>query len=224
MGQYYRPTFISEGGSISSLYSRDFGNGQKLMEHSYIGNHFVNAALCLLEGNPLRVAWIGDYANNPYDPAEDAYAKALPKDEFMRYYETVWGEKEQAPLPPSLFDKKKLAHICTKRTARKLIINHTKKQYIHLGDYIAQNMYSEKGGWVNGRYDASSISTWCVHPLPLLTACGNDRGGGDYHANHPGYGDVGIWAFDLLEFTSTAPKDYVAVSYGFTEKSKGTAS
>lgn len=43
MGQYYMPTLISQDGTIHSLYSHFYGNGLKLMEHSYIGNDFVNA-------------------------------------------------------------------------------------------------------------------------------------------------------------------------------------
>ena len=48
MGQYYMPTLISEDGTVRTLYSHAYDNGLKLMEHSYIGNNFVNAVLTLL--------------------------------------------------------------------------------------------------------------------------------------------------------------------------------
>ena len=48
MGQYYMPTLIAEDGTVSTLYSHQYDNGLKLMEHSYIGNKFVNAVLTQL--------------------------------------------------------------------------------------------------------------------------------------------------------------------------------
>ena len=39
-----------------------------------------------------------------------------------------------------------------------------------------------------------------VHPLPLLTAFGNGRGGGDYHGTNED--KVGIWAFDKIGVTN----------------------
>lgn len=67
MGQYYTPVFMDNQGEICTLYAHDFDNGLKLMEHSYIGNDFVNAALILLLNKPSSVAWIGDYSDNPYE-------------------------------------------------------------------------------------------------------------------------------------------------------------
>ena len=64
MGQYYIPLLINDGGAISTLLSHEFGEGLKLREHSWIGNHFVNAVLCLLDNTPQRLAWIGDYSND----------------------------------------------------------------------------------------------------------------------------------------------------------------
>ena len=49
----------------------------------------------------------------------------------------------------------------------KLLVNHSKKLIINGKEYIERNTKDD----------------WCVHPLPLLTACGNGRGGGDYHGS-----------------------------------------
>ena len=68
MGQYYKPISIEKKETIRSL---DFDNGAKLMEHSYIGNPFVNSAERLLAkggkwfGN--HFVWCGDYAENEPD-------------------------------------------------------------------------------------------------------------------------------------------------------------
>jgi len=58
------------------------------------------------------------------------------------------------------------------------IVNHTKKVYI------------EKKG--NG-----------LHPLALLTAEGNGRGGGDYHGSNMEM--VGTWARDVISMENEAP-------------------
>jgi len=87
MGQYYMPTLIAEDGTVSTLYSHQYDNGLKLMEHSYIGNKFVNAVLTQLWKHPMKVAWIGDYSNDEYG---DPYEVKLPHEEFMRYYGIAW--------------------------------------------------------------------------------------------------------------------------------------
>lgn len=45
------------------MYSHEYDNGLKLMEHSYIGNSFVSSFESLIKGNPQRVVWAGDYAD-----------------------------------------------------------------------------------------------------------------------------------------------------------------
>ncbi len=47
---------------------------------------------------------------------------------------------------------------------------------------------------------------WVINPLPLLTACGNGRGGGDYHSQYPDQDKVGIWAGDVLSIEFAVPK------------------
>jgi len=61
------------------------------------------------------------------------------------------------------------------------IVNHTKKQYV------------TKTGRV-------------YHPLSLLTAEGNGRGGGDYHGSCENL--VGTWARDVISVEMAAPPDY----------------
>lgn len=71
MGQYFRPVIIDKKNSnkvVASLYAHDFNEGIKLMEHSYVGNIFVNTFATLIndkdgkyKGYPM--AWAGDYAD-----------------------------------------------------------------------------------------------------------------------------------------------------------------
>lgn len=61
MGQYYMP-IIKRGKKLRRVYSHDFGNGFKLIEHSYINNNFVNIVANNLVENPAQLYWVGDYA------------------------------------------------------------------------------------------------------------------------------------------------------------------
>lgn len=211
MGQYYMPTLIAEDGSICTLYSHAYNNGLKLMEHSYIGNSFVNAVLTLLRDNPCRVAWIGDYSDSING---DLYESKLTHGDFMRYYEAAWGNgRNELVVHP------KPQNILTLKSKRKYLVNHTQRVYIHMSEYIAANKWTEKGCWIAcGKYDPLSTYDMCINPLPLLTACGNGRGCGDYHEGYPGYADVGSWAFEVIEITGKSPEGYTKVSFHFSER------
>lgn len=65
----------------------------------------------------------------------------------------------------------------------KYLVNLTKKQYIELPTH--------------------NPNKWQVHPLPLLTAFGNGRGGGDYYKDDK---RVGSWAFDRIGCTNSEDK------------------
>lgn len=210
MGQYYMPTLITADGNICTLYSHDYDNGLKLMEHSYVGNNFVNTVLTMIWQNPTRLAWIGDYSD---DIQGDIYEGKLTHEDFMRYYEAAWGEGRD-----DLRVKPEGRSIVTLDSKRRYLINHTQKTYIDIGEYIAANRWTEKGGWIKRRYDPSYTYDMCINPLPLLTACGNGRGGGDYHSNYPNYDKVGSWAFDLIECAGKRPVGYKKVEYGFSEQ------
>lgn len=63
MGQYYKPVSLEK---LEYVYSHDYGNGLKLMEHSYIGNDFVAVVENLIKKGGAwhkdRIVWAGDYA------------------------------------------------------------------------------------------------------------------------------------------------------------------
>ena len=63
MGQYYKPVFLNEKNKpVSFVYSHDFASGLKIMEHSWVGNKFVQFVERQLIGNPTKLVWAGDYA------------------------------------------------------------------------------------------------------------------------------------------------------------------
>lgn len=169
MGQYYKPINIDDN---QWLYSHDYGNGLKLMEHSWIGNNFVGAVMALMTegGNWFRkrIVWAGDYYGNNTD--EVPYWKQVEKTH---------------PIRPSA---------CMDETTQKkaILINHTKKLYVRYDELLT----TKKCG-----------NEWIINPLPLLTACGNGRGGGDYYRHASSDIDkVGKWAGDVLSIEFTVPK------------------
>jgi hypothetical protein len=76
------------------------------------------------------------------------------------------------------------------------IVNHTKKVYVKKN---------------NEMYIVASEQL-VFHPLALLTAEGNGRGGGDY--NGPNKDMVGTWARDVISMENEAP-DYTLIECVF---------
>lgn len=193
MGQYYKPILGDKYGLNCKVFDRSV-DGQytfaKLMEHSWWQNPFVNAFSEFLYNEPSRVAWTGDYADEP-DDFNFLNCSAF----YIPYYGEVWGDSVSAIGVSSsdfLLDGK-------------FLLNHDMRQFIDLDEY--KKLSTDKHGW-------------CIHPLPLLTAVGNDRGGGDFHEGNTGYENVGIWAWQLLSFVDKAPKDFSKFNLVFKEDAR----
>lgn len=168
MGQYYTPIIKRENDSWLGFKSHDYGNGFKIMEHSYIGNNFTETVVKQLLEKPGYLAWVGDYA-------EIGDVKSDSASEFI--------EKERKFGNGLKYNKPKKVNLM-ENSLMLIIFNHTKKEYINMFDYCNKQTPDECG--------------CIIHPLPLLTAIGNGKGGGDY------YSDVcedmvGYWACDLIE-------------------------
>jgi hypothetical protein len=73
-------------------------------------------------------------------------------------------------------------------TSYRYIVNHTKEEYV------------DKRGLT-------------LHPLPLLTAEGNGRGGGDYDG--PNKDMVGYWARDVISVVKEPPGSYAHLIHDF---------
>jgi len=175
MGQYYKPINLESG---QWLYSHDYGNGLKLMEHSWIGNQFVGAVMkMMLPGGQWYkkpIVWCGDYYN---EEGEEDYYDFAADDKKIRPEESL-AEEEQFNA---------------------ILANHTTKEYV---------IYSKMPG---------DSEEWRINPLPLLTALGNGRGGGDYYDNLPDSDKVGIWAKHILSIEFEIPDGYTELKVAFRE-------
>lgn len=58
---------------------------------------------------------------------------------------------------------------------------------------------------------------WVIHPLPLLTAVGNDKGSGDFHEGNIGYEFVGSWAWNLISIDEKVPNNFKKIDVVFKE-------
>lgn len=155
-------------------------NGLKLMEHSYWENPLCKAVALRLVDNPMRVCWVGDYS----EPEEC--------ENLGFTYDEVWecpDEKYQH------YEETKF-----KMDSVKYLVNNSKKIYIDLKEYYEASKIERE--WRGEKYDT------CIFPISLLTALGNDRGGGDYHEGGSDYDIVGSWAFDEIYLTNDLPSGY----------------
>lgn len=162
----------------------------KLMEHSYVDNQFVDAITEeLINNGSAQIAWVGDYAD-------------LPK-EYKKYNPWKRNGRVIKYITPAA------NHVLS----GKYIINLTKNQYINFDEYYEANHWKET--WTD--YDGNKHeSIWCIHPLPLLTACGNGLGGGDYRGSCMEI--VGAWAFDQISISPTLPRGCKQIRPTFVER------
>ena len=72
----------------------------------------------------------------------------------------------------------------------------TKKEYVKIPEY--------------------NENEWTIHPLPLLCADGNGRGGGDYNGTN--MNKVGIWAYDKIGISNDIPNDFNELVVNFEEQ------
>ena len=203
MGQYYRPIILREkNGRFSSqgFYAHMYHNGLKLTEHSYCGNGFTETVVGELYNKPGRLAWIGDYTEKG-DMLELNSGAAIFEHVFLRHYKKFhcdidWKKSRD---DDSRFINCNYDFPKEIRTHRgRFILNHDKKIYIDLEEYEKNNLPCQEG------------EGWKFHPLPLLTAVGNGRGGGDFAGI--GEEDVGCWAGDLIEAQDVRPDGYQDVT------------
>jgi hypothetical protein len=184
MGQYFKPIILGdkpEQGQHETvkawMYSHEYDNGLKLMEHSYQGNNFVSAfekQLSRTGGHyKSRVVWAGDYAD------EEPGLKIISE-----------GKEYDANLYSLCNDENKVNRKVVSTEDYPFIVNHTKKQFVD------KNSVPEIVGWEGTK----------IHPLPLLTCEGCFRGGGDYNENSPDANLVGVWARDVISIEKDNPK------------------
>jgi len=146
MGQYYKPISIDKK---QFVYSHAYGNGLKLMEHSWIGNDFVGVVEDLIaEGGAWhgdKIVWAGDYADEDKNRKNNLY--------------TIVSMKKHSEIRPRKTDNK-----------YRYVINMDTKEFVDTKKIPLSDVYTDEKGkeW-----------PYTIHPLPILTCEGNGRGGGD---------------------------------------------
>jgi len=122
MGQYYKPCCLDKRKRTvkSWVYTHDYKNGLKLMEHSWIGNNFMNIIEALLSpgGAWYRkpLVWAGDYAdpkkerkNNCYNlafegrklkPTDTDFTQDIPADKryILNHTKRLFVDKTKVPV------------------------------------------------------------------------------------------------------------------------------
>lgn len=209
MGQYYRPCILKKNWKSvkkpieATLLSFDFNNGQKLVEHSFIGNWLVRSMEYLLanqyKGMPF--VWVGDYAKNvktksgthnlyedadrfiyrDYDGDDDRKSKAYVK---LRASIPLMYQGEEWERPNS---KKDEFNPYMNYPYYRYLVNYSKKEYCIMPKYNKKE--------------------WRINPLPILTCSGNGLGSGDYCKQTDDYDwrkdkRIGSWAFDRIGLTN----------------------
>lgn len=210
MGQYYRGVVLSKN-SIKKQKIKvrqafccyAYNNGAKLMEHSYVTNHYVKAYEHELAtksfGYPF--VWCGDYADEKF--GTDVYNVACEFiDEVTLKRATRLGYTKQDEMS-------RFGECFIKQTKNGIIkksaINLTpKKVYNRLPTYnYIVNL--DKKLFVRIPKKNNDDNDLTIHPLPLLCCSGNKRGGGDYYGTNGLL--VGSWAYDRIGVTNELPND-----------------
>jgi len=101
----------------------------------------------------------------------------------------------------SMCDEYSMIECCEKDTTEfPFIVNHTKKLFVNKGK-VPNKSYGLQEGYT-------------LHPLPILTAEGNGRGGGDYHSESM---LVGSWARDVISVEKEMPAEFIEIIFDLTE-------
>ena len=206
MGQYYN-VLLKEGNKTPVVYDRHLIiNGKreytmaKLMEHSWIGNFFVDTICEKMyeSASSFRIIWMGDYADTVFRYGDTKNLK-LTESEVCRFYDRCWDEST----------KTRAIKKADFSFHNKFLINHTQKLCIDLDKYYKTSVMNTKYG-----------DDWCIHPLPLLTCIGNGLGGGDYTAPTANSDTelVGSWAWDEISINDEPIPEYLDFCPIFKER------
>ena len=190
MGQYYN-ILIKDKGENYFKYDRSVDNKymfSKLTEHSWIRNLFMDSFCNILINKPVKLAWVGDYADSL---KENEIPNNISVETLNMIFNKTYNELKSNTVSYFRFNYDNY-----------FLVNHTKKTYIDLKKYI----------------EANDNDGWCLHPLSLLTAIGNGLGGGDYHGINENLIGSWAWDTISLEKKKDFNlQDYEQVDYSFKE-------
>ena len=196
MGQYYRVIIsnIRERRIFKAVLGgklTEQAHGVILDNGTWEDNGGVLAIMQKLEYSPHFVAWVGDYSEDLLDaiPEVGSYSYAAkPK------YQEVWGEEAE--------------YMCQDDNVHgnmRYLLNISKNLYVDLQE-LAEIRRNDKDKYIY------------YSPLPLLTAVGNGRGGGDYDLTADDADKVGSWVWDLISVDSFVPAGFKKLEVNFKEE------
>lgn len=199
MGHYYKPcSLASNKKSVKSfIYSHDIKSRWKTHDGRFVT---TGQGLKLMEHSWLTNKMMlcverlltpgGEWHKTPIVWAGD-YADPIvgERNYFDLCTEGVDGEHVGQKLIPKPLTKKEAKEF-------QFIVNHTKKEFVD-------------------KAKVPSIDGWQIHPLSLLTAQGNGRGGGDFRNDKNKF--VGRWATDIISVEKEVPKGYKEIKPNFVE-------
>ena len=202
MGQYYK--VIVKRGDTTKTYEPQTTLWKKELErakrnHSYQPNYDYMNGQKLLEHSWKGCDIIESLNVMLYkNPAQVAWVGDYA-DDFE------WADRT-TPDPKELHkvawegEESEYFEIQTPDTPATYLLNHDKKEYIDIADFEKQ----------------SSDGSWTLAVVPLMTACGNGLGGGDYSGDNEDM--VGLWCMDTISLDDTIPSDYKKLDIYFKEK------
>lgn len=184
---------------MGQYYRPCFINSKKDKVLNYFSSYDTENGAKLMEhsyvGNALVVNVSYKMINSPKRLVwAGDYADAVVGDDNF-YYLTDKAKKVESSY--------EIAMMKNELDANTIYINHDKKEWFDLKKQTIPDMK----GWGG-----------IAHPLPILTADGNGRGGGDYDGALMEM--VGKWKGDLIEISDTIPADYKEIEPWFTEMSQ----
>lgn len=185
MGQYYRAYLEADEPDRYEVFRP--WCGAKLCEIAFCDLSFVNLVFNRLINRPMHLAFIGDYAND-----KDDKWGGYNHSGYMLRYDRAYGDEAGANAIVCMEEEEaRKVQEQVKDISSAYVVNKSRKEFISLRDYkrLAEKYYPK---------------AYVMHPLVILTACGNGRGGGDYYTNDEDlYASVGKWAFDVIEIVLT---------------------
>lgn len=149
------------------LKPHDYDNGLKLMEHSWRDNNFMKTVEKLLLSD-----WYDDKIVWAGDYMENGIylPNNNPNTNLYRYARDNFNK------------------ITPEGTIQcRYIVNTTKQEYVDMHTIPTTKVCNPT---------TNETEYYAVHPLSLLTACGNGSGGGDYYGQNEE--SVGFWAGDNI--------------------------
>jgi hypothetical protein len=203
MGQYYKPLILKNKENVTDseqvlafMYSHDYDNGLKLMEHSWIGNHFVETFENLLSPRgrftKMRVVWAGDYADG--EP------------------ELTFTNEEGREVEVNLFtlcnkETNKIKPKTVKKSKYRFIFNHDTKEFVDKDKCPVTTTWTDP--------KTGEEHPYTIHPLPLLTCEGCFRGGGDFHDESNTF--VGKWSRNRISVGDKILKGFTEIIPNFVK-------